>query len=92
MIDVDATFKTITSIYKTLTGKSDNDVTLSFETSLGVSKPWKARIDAREIKHEQYDGALTGLLVMLKKELADKLKSAEYEAKRLQQALNQLGN
>jgi hypothetical protein len=92
MIDVDATFKTITSIYKTLTGKSDNDVTLSFETSLGVSKPWKARIDAREIKHEQYDGALTGLLVMLKKELADKLKSAEYEAKRLQQALNQLDN
>jgi hypothetical protein len=92
MIDVDATFKTITSIYKTLTGKSDNDVTLSFESSLGVSKPWKARIDAREIKHEQYDGALTGLLVMLKKELADKLKSAEYEAKRLQQALNQLDN
>jgi hypothetical protein len=92
MIDVDATFKTITSIYKTLTGKSDNDVTLSFETSLGVSKPWKAKIDARELKHEQYDGALTGLLIMLKKELADKVKSAEYEAKRLQQALNQLDN
>jgi hypothetical protein len=92
MIDVDATFKTITSIYKTLTGKSDNDVTLSFETSLGVSKPWKAKIDARELKHEQYDGALTGLLTMLKKELADKVKSAEYEAKRLQQALNQLDN
>jgi hypothetical protein len=29
---------------------------------------------------------------MLKKELADKVKSAEYEAKRLQQALNQLDN
>ncbi len=92
MIDVDATFKAIRSVYQTISGKTDNDVTLSFETSLGVTKPWKAKVDARELKHEQYDGALTGLLAILKKELADKVKSAENEAKRLQQALNQLGN
>lgn len=92
MIDVDATFKTIRNIYQTVSGKSDSEVTLSFETSLGVTKPWKAKIEAREMKHEQYDGALTGLLAMLRKELADKVKSAENEAKRLQQAFNQLGN
>jgi hypothetical protein len=92
MIDVDATFKTIRNLYQTVSGKTDNEVTLSFETSLGVTKPWKARIDARELKHESYDGALTGLLSMLKKELSDKTKSAENEANRLRQALNQLGN
>ena len=93
MIDVDATFKAIRSVYQTVSGKGDNEVTLSFEgTSYGVTKPWKAKIDARELKHEEYDGALTGLLTMLKKELAEKVKSAENEARRLQQALNQLGN
>lgn len=93
MIDVDATFKAIRSVYHTLTSKSDNEVTLVFEgTSYGVTKPWKAKIDAREIKHETYDGALTGLLGLLKVELAAKIKSTENEAKRLQQALNQLGN
>ena len=93
MIDVDATFKAIRSIYSIVGGRTDQDVTLTFEGySGGVTKPWKAKIDARELKHEQYDGALTGLLSMLKKELAEKVKSAENEAKRLQQALNQLGN
>lgn len=93
MIDVDATFKAIRSIYQTVSGKSDVDVTLSFKgKEYGVTKVYVAKIDARELAHEQYDGALTGLLDILKKELADKVKSAENEAKRLQQALNQLGN
>lgn len=93
MIDVDATFKAIRSVYQTVSGKGDNDVTLTFKgTNYGVTKPYVAKIDAREVSHEQFDGALTGLLAMLKKELADKVKSAENEAKRLQQALNQLGN
>ena len=93
MIDVAATFKAIRSIYQTVSGKGDNDVTLTFKgTNYGVTKPWVAKIDARELTHEEYDGALTGLLDMLKKELADKAKSAESEAQRLRQALNQLGN
>jgi len=92
MIDVDATFKAIRSVYQTVSGKGDN-VTLTFKgPDYGVTKMWQAKIDAREVNHEEYDGALTGLLTMLKKELADKVRSAESEAKRLQQALNQLGN
>lgn len=93
MIDVDATFRSIRSIYQTVSGKSDVDVSLTYKgKEYGVTKVYTAKIDARELSHEQYDGALTGLLAMLKKELADKVKSAENEAKRLQQALNQLGN
>lgn len=93
MIDVAATFKNIRSVYQTISGKSDADVTLTFKgTSYGVTKPWHAKVDAREINHEEYDGALVGLLNLLKKELADKTKSAENEANRLRQALNQLGN
>lgn len=93
MIDVDATFKAIRNVYQTVSGKGDNPVSLTYKgTEYGVSKPWQAKIDAREVNHEEYDGALVALLAMLKKELADKAKSAENEAKRLQQALNQLGN
>lgn len=93
MIDVDATFKSIRTVYQTISGKSDADVSLTFKgTAYGVTKPWLAKVDAREINHEEYDGALTGLLSLLKKELADKTKSAEHEANRLRQALNQLGN
>lgn len=93
MIDVDATFKAIRTVYQTVSGKGDNHVTLTFKgPDYGVTKMWQAKIDAREVNHEEYDGALTELLAMLKKELADKVKSTENEAKRLQQALNQLGN
>jgi hypothetical protein len=93
MIDVDATFKAIRTVYQTISGKGDNDVSLTFKgTGYGVTQPWVAKIDARETKHEEYDGALTSLLTMLKKELADKTRSAENEALRLRQALNQLGN
>ncbi len=93
MIDVDATFKAIRTVYQTVSGKSDADVTLTYKgKEYGVTKSFIAKIDARELAHEHYDGALTGLLTMLKKELADKTKSAENEAIRLRQALNQLEN
>ncbi len=92
-MDVDATIKTIQSLHKTLSGKADGDVSLTYKgTAYGVTKPWVARVDAREFVHESYDGALGGLLTLLKKELADKIKSAESEVNRLRQVHNQLGN
>lgn len=92
-MDVDATFRSIRAIYTTVSGKSDNDVSLTFKgNNYGVSKPYQARIDVREVAHETYDGALNGLLDLLKQELAAKVKSAETEAKRLRQALTQLDN
>lgn len=93
MIDVEATYKNIRALYNTVLGKGDADVTMTYKgTNYGVTKSWQAKVDAREFSHETHDGALTGLLAMLKKELADKTKSAENEAQRLRQALNQLGN
>lgn len=92
-MDIDATFKNIRSIYQTVSGKGSNDVTLTYKGKEGgVTKPWHARIDARETNNETHEGALTQLLDMLKKELADKANSTEAEASRLRQALNQLGN
>jgi len=93
MIDVEATYKNIRTLYQTVSGKGDADVSVTYKgTSYGVTKSWHAKVDAREINHETHDGALTGLLALLKKELADKTKSAENEAARLRSALNQLGN
>lgn len=92
-MDVDTTIKTIQSLYKTLSGKADGDVSLTYKgNGYGVTKPWIARVDARESVHESYDGALGGLLNLLKKELADKIKSTELEVSRLRQIHNQLGN
>jgi hypothetical protein len=92
-MDVDATFKAIQSVFKTVSGKSEGDVSLTYKgTGYGVTKPWIARIEAREVNHEEYDGALLELLAKLKQELADKVKSAESEVTRLRQAYNQLGN
>lgn len=92
-MDVDATFKSIRSIYQTISGKGDNDVALTYKgNSYGVTKVFHIKIDSREFNHETHDGALAGLLAMLTKELADKVKSAEHEAARLKQAYNQLAN
>lgn len=93
MIDVEATYKSIRTIYQTVSGKGDADVTVTYKgTAYGVTQPWLAKVEIRECKHETHDGALIGLLAILKRELADKTKSAENEATRLRQALNQLGN
>ena len=92
-MNVDGTFKAIQTIFRAVTGKNEGDVFLIYKgTGYGVTKPWIARIEARECNHEDYDGALLGLLDSLKKELADKVKSAESEANRLRQAYDQLRN
>lgn len=92
-MDIEATYKSIRSIYQTLSGKGDTDVSLTYKgTGYGVTKPWQSRVGDREYSHESHNESLQGLLALLKTELAAKAKSAELEAKRLQAALNQLGN
>jgi len=92
-MDLDATFKSIRSLYQTVSGKTDQDVTLSYRGSgYGVTKVYLVRVDAREASHETYDGALTSMLDSLKKELDTKVRSTEAEATRLRQVLSQLGN
>lgn len=92
-MDVDATFKSIRSIYQTICGRADFDVMMNYKSPThGVTKVFHIKVDAREFSHETHEGALTGLLIMLKKELADKVKGAEAEANRLKLAYNQLAN
>ncbi len=92
-MDVDATFKAIQSLFRVVSGKTEGDVSLTYKgTGYGVTKPWVARIEAREAQAEEYDQALIQLMESLRKELADKIKSSESETTRLKQAYKQLGN
>jgi len=89
----EAIVKLIHSLYRTISGKSDIEVFVIFKgTDYGVSKPYIARIEAKEFSHETFDGALQGLLIMLKNELSSKVRSAEGEAKRLRSVLSELDN
>lgn len=92
-MDVEATYKSIRTVYQTISGKQESDVSMTYKgTSHGVTQPWHARVGDRECNNESHEGALHQLLNMLKTELATKTKSAEMEAVRLRQALNQLEN
>lgn len=92
-MNIDLTFKSIRSIYQIVSGKMEADVSLFYRgTENGVSKPWHARVDAREANHETYEGALNALLDELRQELIKKAHSTEAEATRLKKAVAQLGN
>jgi hypothetical protein len=92
IMDVEATYKSIRSVYQTLSGKSDTEVSMTYKgNGYGVTKPWQSRIGDREYHHENHAESLLGLLSLLKNELLAKAKSAEQEAQRLHEAINQLG-
>jgi hypothetical protein len=92
-MDIDSTFKSIRSLYQTLSGKNDIEVSLTYKgTAYGVTTPWHVRAGDRECMDVTHENALTKLFIQLKQELATKTKSTEDEAARLRQALNQLGN
>ena len=92
MIDFDSSIKNIRNLYKVISGTSV-DVSLTYKgNEYGVINPWSIRVGDRETSKETYELALSDLTAILKKEIADKVKSAEAEASRLRQALGQLGN
>ncbi len=92
-MDIEATVKTIRTLYQTLSGKGDVEVSLTYKgTNYGLATPWHVRVGDRECLDVTHEGALRKLFILLKTELATKTKSTEDEAARLRQALNQLGN
>jgi hypothetical protein len=92
-MDIESTVKTIRSLYQTLSGKNDVEISLTYKgTGWGLGTPWQVRVGDRECLDTTHEAALTKLFGQLKQELAAKTKSAENEAARLRQALNQLGN
>jgi len=85
--------KAIRQTYKVLSGKSEAEVILTYKgTEYGVTQPWHIKVENREARHETHIGAANMLLEILKKELNDKVLSAEREAVALRKALNGLGN
>lgn len=92
-IDIENVFKNIRTLYQTISGKSDVDVSMTYKgNSYGITKPWIIKIDSRESNGETHVKALTELLTSLRQELSDKANSTEKEANRLKLALAQLGN
>lgn len=92
-MDVESSFKNIRNVFQTLSGTSGAKVSLTYVgLEAGVVKPWEARIEAREAKHETANGALTMLYDELKKELLHKVASTEAEAQRLRKFAATLGN
>lgn len=85
------TIKAIHQIYHAIANRNDVDVQLIFRGfANGITEPWIVRVDARENKHLTMDGAANGLLDVLKKELADKIRLAKSETNRLEKAFNSL--
>lgn len=92
-MDTEAIYKNIRTIYQTISGKQDVDVSVTYRgTSHGITQPWYARVGDRECNNETHDGALYKLFNILKTELTSKTKSVEIEVIRLRQALNALGD
>jgi hypothetical protein len=83
----------IRKVYGILTGKTDNDVLITYRgTSYGQGKPWHVRIDARESASASLEQALSELFLALKQELATKALDSENQAKVYRQALSNLEN
>lgn len=92
-MDIEAVYKSIQSIYRTLSGKNEADVRMTYKgTGYGEKSPWHVAVGDRECKKPTHDEALLELLLILKNELTAKVKSTEGEAQRLRNALNQLEN
>lgn len=92
-MDVSAAMKNVMSLHRAIVNADASDVSLTYKgTSAGVSKPFITRVGSREYAHETYDGSISGLLALLKKELADKVRTTQQEAARLQQTLSAMDN
>jgi hypothetical protein len=92
-MDIDLAFKSIHSLYQTISTKDDAEVSLHYKgTRFGITKPWLIRIDTRTAESETFDGAIELLLRLLKKELETKVASMELESTRLRKVLIALEN
>jgi hypothetical protein len=88
---IDDQFKLIRNLYQTLSQKFDADLTLTYKgTSGGVTLPYCLRIGNRESNGATPDVVLNALIVSLREELANEVKSTENKVERLKSALHSL--
>jgi len=91
-MDFEICIQNVRKLQHTLSG-TDKDVMLTYKVmEAGITKLWNIRVGNHEVNHETHDGALLQLTDNLKRELADKIKKTEFEAKRLSQVLHSMDN
>ena len=74
-------------------GKSDVDIILRYSgTSHGVTKPWSLTIESYVIQSESYEAAIREMLKKLKKDLENKIESAQDQIQKYQKSLHQLSD
>jgi hypothetical protein len=90
-MNVEDTVKKIKKLHNAITNKSDSIVELSYlGTGNGITMPWRARIDAREINAASHDDALSSLLDILRVELQKKIEQARASTTVLEATLNEV--
>lgn len=85
--------KEIRRIFSLIVDGKDSDVHLTFRGySHGITKPWVLKIDVKEVVHEDHEQAAVELLLLLKKELAEKISNLEKQASHYRKALGSFNN
>jgi hypothetical protein len=87
-MNVERIVQNIKTLHSALTGKSDNEVQIFYRgTGAGITKPWQARIDAREAVEASQDAAVSNLYLQLIEELRRKIANTQRETVSLQSTL-----
>lgn len=90
-MNVEETVKSIKKLYTAVSGLSDHEVRLTYKgTGYGVTLPWHAYIDKREVNAKSHDAALEILLSNLKSELTTKIANTRRDAEALERTLQEL--
>ena len=93
MVDnFETNIKSIKKLVSVISGR-DSEVTITYKgNSYGITKCWNIKCDNRELNHENYQLGAEELVTTLKKELQDKISSAEQQAANYRQLLGELSN
>ncbi len=93
MVDnFESNIKSIKKLVSVISGR-DVDVTVTYKgNSYGVTKCWNIKCDNRELNHENYQLCAEELVLSLKKELLEKISSAEQQAANYRSILGELSN
>jgi hypothetical protein len=93
MVDnFESNIKSIKKLVSVISGR-DVDVTVTYKgNSYGVTKCWNIKCDNRELNHENYQLCAEELVLSLKKELLEKINSAEQQAANYRSILGELSN
>lgn len=92
-MEFEQTIKEIRKIFSLITDGKESDVHLTYRgNSHGITMPWVLKIDSKEVIHENHEQAAKDLLLLLKKELANKISNLEQQTTAYRKALGSFNN